>query len=203
MSSLPAWELSFVFLSCAAAAVLLAVLMAQAVLRLRIAHGKKWVSVSLCVFSIAVSGLLSVPWHLASQQVAKSARWMSRFASSLPSPYPYPNATNEERTRHTRRDAAFVFEAAGRIVNYIDLDGTERRFEPSESDHRAREGFALRLEQAELRATLLLFAALGWYLVPLAGVALAFLPRSRRLLLRDSTRRSGAGPSAANGTPLR
>lgn len=201
--TMPTWQVWFLWLSYVAAAIMLAVLMAQGVLRLRTAHGNKWASLSLCAFSLFLCLVGSVAsFHLAGEMRDHARRLKDPSPPVRLSPDWGSDFTKERRTELSRLLAQSWFVDLGAIVDYIDLNGTLRPFEPAESDRRDRAALLRYLEDSERTSTLLLFGAIGWFLAPWGGLAIAFMPWSRRLL-RARGQLPESRRSPRSGAPLR
>lgn len=173
------WDiwLGFVFL-----AISSSVLMAEGVIRLRIAHGKKWKALCQCVASLVMCLGIAIGAYLMSHSIDNLVR-------TLKSPSPPSSLradwgaewSKEDRWKYSQMLARISFENWGASVQYFDLDGTMHFYKPTEVD---RENRAVRLRyiaQSEKASALMIWTMFVCFLLPWIGLAASFSPLSERV----------------------
>jgi len=191
-----------VWLGVAGVAVAVAVLMAQGVLRLRAAYGRKWKAISWCVISLLLCLGAAGASLLLSYQMEGLARAMKNPPppSHLPPDWA-PHFTKGERSEHSQMLARHTFINWGIHVNYFDLDGAFIQYQPTDQDRQVRAAQLKYIERTEFSRALFIWAAIGWILVPWIALAVAFMPWAQREIVA-LTNRSNADAPPAGGAPL-
>jgi hypothetical protein len=196
---MPGWDVWF---GIAAMALAAASLMAQGVLRLRAARGRKWKAISTCVFSVilCLSGLgASLVMSYQMDSLDRSLK-NDPPPSYLPPDWA-PNFTKEERSQHSQMLAKYTFINWGIHVNYFDLNGAFIQYQPTNEDRLARVAMLNYIERTELTRTLFIWNAVVWALIPWLALVVALMPWAQRREIA-LTSRSNADAPPSGGAPL-
>ena len=158
-------------------AVVITLLMASGIYRLRAQAGRRAIALSFCLLAYTVSVAMAVghEWMrdsaTASVKTLKnptrpahlSANWGSEF-------------TKEDRVKYSVMLARITFEQWGEIVNHFDSEGRLQPYMPAPADHYGRARYLESIDVLEGEIATLLRVALAWLAVPLLGVGLGFMP---------------------------
>jgi len=193
------WEVWF---GAAAIALGIAVLMANGIHRFRESQGAKWKSVVFCALSVFFSTGLSGLSFWQAQETVNLVRVLKNSA-----PPNYLSADwgasfgAEKRFEGSQMLARKTFVDWGIHVNYFDVNGVFRQYEPTDQDRWNRATMLRFIEGTALTGTLLFWAGLGWILIPWLGLTSAFMPRPKRAA-GALTGRSNTDAPPAGGAPL-
>jgi hypothetical protein len=147
----------------------------------RLATGPRWKAVFFCLCAMALSTGGTVASYSLFSTSDKTAH-----ALRNPSPPHHLNADwgrglpAEKRTEYSTAFAKVTFINWGMVVDYIDADGTLRKYQPTTAD---REQYELRrvvLAQAERTTNSLRWATLVWLVTPWLGIVITFVRSFRR-----------------------
>jgi len=153
----------------------------QGVLELR-AHGLRTRPVLMCVGALAIYGALVGAWlylHVSTKDLV--ARMESFPAVSITGEWGR-GLPSEKRTEYTRILASSVFVNSGKFIQFIDQDGTLKRYAPTEADVRQRDTWLQNKQESIADAHSYRQLALVWLTVlPLGLIVALFWPGSRQV----------------------
>ena len=134
-----------------------------------------------CVGAIALYGALVGAWfylHVITKDLV--VRMESFPAVSITGEWGR-ELPSEKRTEYTRILASSVFVNSGKFIQFIDRDGTLKRYDPSETDVRQRDAWLQNKHESLADAQAYKQFALVWLTVlPLGLVVALFFPGGRR-----------------------
>jgi hypothetical protein len=153
----------------------------QGILDLR-AQGLRTRPVLKCVGAAVVYGVLVGAWFYLYVITKDLVARMDAFPAVAITGEWGRELKSDKRTEYTRMLASSVFVNSGRFIQYIDQDGTLRRYSPSESDVRQRDSWLQNRQESVVEAQLFRQFALVWLSVlPLGLVVALFWPGARAL----------------------
>ena len=135
-----------------------------------------------CVGAIAVYGILVGAWFYLYVATKDLVARMDAFpAVSITGEWGRELPT-ERRTEYTRILASSVFVNSGKFIQFIDRDGTLRRYAPTEADVRQRDAWVQNKQESVADAQSFRQFALVWLTVlPLGLVVALFWPGGGKL----------------------
>jgi len=163
-------------------AISMMIIMAGSVARLRTIQARQSSAVAFCLFLYFLCAVASAGHDYAIRQIENLT-----IALNNPAPPTHLSAdwgaslNKEQRTAASQILARNTFENSGIIVDYIDLSRKLIPFEPTQKDRLNRAAYLGKIEQTVQSASLLVWASLGWLLVPLLGIGIGFTSWPKRL----------------------
>jgi len=157
-------------------------LIARGLYRLRSGLGSKRIAISACVglYLICAAAAVGHAWMWRS-----SDRYLLALQKPAPPVHLVPDwgstLSAETRTKYSANLARLTFESWGEVVDYFDASGHLAPYEPSSQDRQMRVAYVERIRLLERQLTLLFYVGIGWLLLPLLAIGLAFGRRSEWL----------------------
>ncbi len=156
--------------------IIVVMLMAIGVGRLRSSFGKRWIAIFFCLLSYCFAMGITIGHVWVYKLTTMSYLQVKNFpeVGAICKDWG-SNFNSQKRSEYSEMIAREVFVHSGKLRDYFDVNGKLVEFRPCDKDRQERTNLMATLDQMEKIPDRVLWFVVLWTIVPLIGIASGFI----------------------------